>query len=99
MKTTRTNMNLELANELLEIRKELKLLEQREKELKEYFSALVDSDGSLKVGTCILISKHQASRTSYDSKSLDAFFKLNNINASEYKKTTTYSTLKIQSIA
>lgn len=99
MKTTKTRENLLKAKELLAIREEIKALQSREKELKEHFAALIDTDGDIKVATCIMISKHEQTRTTWDSDKLNNL--LDNIlktDKNKYKKSSTYSFLKIKAL-
>ena len=91
MKTTKAKTNIELAQEFLAIREKLKQLNKREKELKEYFSNLIDNDSSLLVGTSITISKHEMSRKTLDKKALIA----SGIDITPFEKTSTYNVLKI----
>lgn len=93
MKTTQKKENLKLAQELLQVREQLRELKKRESFLKGYFTALVEDDGCLKVGTAIIISKHQTERKSLDTKQLALDYDLSN-----YYNYKTYNTLKIQAV-
>jgi len=96
MKTTKTRLNIELAEELLAVREELKLLTQREKELKDYFSNLIGTGQSLLVNTAITISKHEQSRSTYNAKKLDTYFTKVNLDNTEFKTVTNVNIIKIQ---
>lgn len=95
MKTTNTTQNIELAQELLTLRRNLKDMQKREKELKEYFSNLIGDDDSLKVCTAITISKHEQSRSSFDTKLVESYLLANKQNVDSFKKTTTFNIIKI----
>lgn len=88
-------MNIELANELMETRKEIRLLQQREKELKQYFSELIDTDISLRVGTAIVISKQEQTRATYDAKQVTSYLTQHGEDVNSFKKFTTFNTLKV----
>lgn len=92
MKTTNTLTNVALANELLEVRTSLKALKKREAALKDYFSNLIDDDGSLKVGTAVTISKYYQTRASWDTSALTEHF---GADSAKWKQTTGFYTLKI----
>ena len=98
MKTTKTIKNVKLAERLLELREELKLLNLEEKALKAHFSNIVNTDGSLLIGTACIISKHEQTRSSYDTSKLNAYFEANNLDMDTYKKSTTFDILKVQAI-
>lgn len=95
MKTTNTSQNIKLAQELLTLRKNLKEMQKREKELKDYFSNLIGNDDSLKVSTAITISKHEQSRSSFDTKLVESYLLANKQNVDSFKKTTTFNIIKI----
>lgn len=95
MKTTNTTQNIELAQELLTLRRNLKEMQKREKELKEYFSNLIGNDTSLKVSTAITISKHEQTRGSFDTKKVESFLLANKQDINSFKKFTTFNLIKI----
>jgi hypothetical protein len=95
MKSTNTTQNIELAQELLTLRRNLKDMQKREKELKDYFSKLIGNDDSLKVSTAITISKHEQSRSSFDTKLVESYLLANKQNVDNFKKTTTFNIIKI----
>ena len=99
MKTTKTDLNYLRAIELLDIRAQIAELTKREKELKAHFSDFMGNDSHLLVKTAVMITKHEQSRCTYDSKALDAFFKDNGIDSMEFKKVSTYSYLKVKAVA
>jgi hypothetical protein len=98
MKTTTTTKNIELANELLKTRELLKTLTKRDKELKAYFTDLINTDKNLTIGTAIVISRKECSRTAYDKTILDNYFQWNNLDNNEYKKTTWFNQLNVQEL-
>lgn len=98
MKTTKTEQNVKNAQRLLDLRTIIKYMQSEEKTLKDYFSNLIDNDASLLVGTAILISKHEQTRSSYDPKMLDIYFKANSLDTSDFKKQTTYNLLKVKGL-
>lgn len=98
MKTTQTESNIVKAKRLLELRDQIKLLQVEEKTLKAYFSDLIDTDKSLLVKTACVISKHEQTRSSFDTKALNNYFEANNIDAKDFKKTTTFNLLKVQGL-
>jgi len=97
MKTTKTQANTDLANRLLEIRSTLKSLKKEESELKEYFTSLMDDDNTLIVDTAIVISRSDRSSWRYDTKTLDYYFQLNDLDCKSFKTESSYSVLSINS--
>jgi hypothetical protein len=89
MKTTKTSINIELAQEFIQVRKDIKELQAREKALKLYFSDLIDDGDNLEVGTAIIISKTMGHTSTIDRK---AMFR-DGINVGKYTKTTYYPKL------
>lgn len=100
MKTTQTRSNVLKAQRLLQVRAQLKLLQVEEKALKAHFSNLIESEEgkidvkNLELATVITIIKAQVTRSSYDAKHLDFYFDNNDIEKSQFKKFSSYHTIK-----
>lgn len=98
MKTTTTKANKEMAQRLLTLRQDLLALKKEERELTNYFKDLIADDKCLTVSTAIVISKHETTRNTYNSKMLDTFFNDNGLDNNEYKKQSQVISLKLASL-
>jgi hypothetical protein len=105
MKTTQKIDNHLKATQLIAIREEIKELEKKEKELKEYFSALIGDDSQLTVSrktgghTTVIFSKHETTRMDFDAKKLSKYFAAMEISEKQFRRSTSYSWLKVKAIS
>ncbi len=93
MKNLRSKNDVEKASELKDLLEDLKQMQKREKELKEYFKNKLD--GVAKCGD-ILICIDEKNRTSLDKKELQTLL---GDKIKEYEKTTTYKTISLKDAA
>ena len=90
MKTTVKKQTVNDALELFEVIEQRKVLEKREKELKESFKALLGEETALNANG-ILISLDERSRKSLDKKELAKV-----IDLKEFEKSTTYQVMSVK---
>lgn len=95
MRSTKTQANLELAAELFNTRLQMRELEKREKELKEYFKNILGQDSSISISNEFTVILSESKRKAYSKDLLDIHFEAKGINPDNFKLETISTILKI----